>query len=182
MWKKKIEKSNSVKNRANEQRRRLASIKLNWPGNNGSSVGPTITANNKHKINEYKVYYSVSVISINNGSEWIITSRPYSTNYTNTGPCTWAVRGLAVGGFLAWPMAVSSSVCRSRLFASPGPSLQSQTATGQRAGAPGAPGWQAAVNWAMLQGTVPSSMFTATTGSRGEEDWGWMLEAHRVVD
>lgn len=59
---KKTEKSNSVKNRANEQWRRLARIKLNLPGNNGSSVGPTITANNKHKINDYKVYYSVSLL------------------------------------------------------------------------------------------------------------------------
>ena len=86
---------------------------------------------------------------------------------------TWAVRGLAVGGFLPWPLAVSPSVCRCRVCAAPGAGLQSQTPTGQRTGAPGAPEWQTSIHWAVLQGTIPPAMFTDTTRNRSE--WTWKV-------
>lgn len=51
-----------------------------------------------------------------------------------------------------------------RLCAAPCPSLQAQTSTGERAGAPGAPWRQAAIDRAVLQGTVPPAVLTATAG------------------
>lgn len=89
--------------------------------------------------------------------------------FITTSHCTWTVRGLTVGGFLPRPLAVSPSMGWCRLCAAPCPSLQAKTSTGERAGAPGAPGGQAAIDRAVLQGTVPPAVVTATAGKRREE-------------
>lgn len=81
--------------------------------------------------------------------------------------CTWAVRGLAVGGFLACFLAISPSVGRGRLAAAPGASFLSQTSTGQWAWAPRTPGWQAPIDRAVLQGAIPSTM--VTDAARGKQ-------------
>lgn len=60
-----------------------------------------------------------------------VTVAVASITYSKLPLCTWAVRGLAVGGFLAWPLAISPPVGWSRLSAAPGASFQSETSTGQ---------------------------------------------------
>lgn len=90
-----------------------------------------------------------------------------ASHSSQTSSCTWALRRLAVGGLLAWPLAVSSTMGRGWLCAALGASLQSQTTTGQRAGAPRAPGGQTSVDLAMCQGTVPPAMLAAATAHTG---------------
>lgn len=57
-----------------------------------------------------------------------------------------------------------------RLCAAPCTSLQAETTARERAGAPGAPRGQATIDGAVLQGTVPPTMFTATAGTTAGRD------------